>query len=65
MNWTYVERNWTSLRSFAGRVWLELTDDDLCRIEGDRLVLIGRIQSRYSIARAEAERQVNEWARGL
>jgi uncharacterized protein YjbJ (UPF0337 family) len=33
------------------------------RIEGDRDVLIGRLQERYGIARDEAERQVRAWER--
>jgi uncharacterized protein YjbJ (UPF0337 family) len=30
-------------------------------IEGRREQLIGKIQERYGYARAEAEREVNEW----
>lgn len=62
MNWEHIEHNWTAFQGFALAMWGELTEDDLCRIEGNQLQLIGRIQERYSIARAEAERQVNEWA---
>jgi uncharacterized protein YjbJ (UPF0337 family) len=62
MHWEHIERNWTAFRGFAQKMWGELTDDDLCRIEGNQLQLIGRIQERYAIARAEAERQVTEWA---
>lgn len=62
MNWQHIEHNWSTFRGFARKVWGELTDDDLCRIAGNQLQLIGRIQERYAIARAEAERQVTEWA---
>jgi uncharacterized protein YjbJ (UPF0337 family) len=62
MNWEHIEHNWTAFQGFALTMWGELTEDDLCRIEGNQLQLIGRIQERYSIARAEAERQVIEWA---
>jgi uncharacterized protein YjbJ (UPF0337 family) len=63
MNWDQIKGNW---RQFQGRVkqqWGDLTDDDLTRIEGDRDVLIGRLQERYGIAREEAERQVRAWER--
>jgi uncharacterized protein YjbJ (UPF0337 family) len=62
MNWEHIEHNWTVFQGSARTKWDELTEDDLCRIEGNQLQLIGRIQERYSIARAEAERQVIEWA---
>ena len=62
MNWEHIEHNWTAFQGFALTMWGELTEDDLCRIEGNQLQLIGRIQERYAIARAEAERQVIEWA---
>ena len=62
MNWEHIEHNWAVFQGFALTMWGELTEDDLCRIEGNQLQLIGRIQERYSIARAEAERQVIEWA---
>jgi uncharacterized protein YjbJ (UPF0337 family) len=65
MIWRDIEQNWTGLRSDAMLQWGELTDDDLCRINGDELQLIGRIQLRYAVARAEAERQVAEWADAL
>ena len=62
MIWGEIERNWPRFMRRARQKWVELTEDDLCRIAGDQLQLIGRLQQRYSIARAEAERQVKEWA---
>ena len=44
---------------------VNLTDDDVARIEGNQEQLIGRIQERYGIAKEEAERQVNDWASRL
>jgi uncharacterized protein YjbJ (UPF0337 family) len=41
--------------------WGQLTDDDLDRIEGKRDQLIGAVQTRYGIARDEAEEQVKEF----
>ena len=38
-----------------------LTNDDLEVIKGRSEQLVGRIQERYGIERAEAERQVKEW----
>ncbi len=59
--WDQVEGNWNQ---FAGKVkqrWGKLTDDDVTVINGKRQELVGKIQERYGIAKAEAEKQVDEW----
>ena len=65
MNWDQIEGNWKQLKGRAKQQWGKLSDDDLTRAEGDRDILLGRIQERYGIARDEAERQVSEWERRL
>ena len=59
--WLKIEGHWNE---FAGKVkqrWGKLTDDDLTVIKGHRQELIGKIQERYGIAKAEAEKQVDQW----
>lgn len=59
--WMKIEGNWNQ---FAGKVkqrWGKLTDDDLAVIKGQRQELVGKIQERYGIAKAEAEKQVEQW----
>lgn len=61
MNWDEIKGNW---KQFTGEVkakWGELTDDEITEAEGDRDVLVGKIQERYGIAKEEAERQVDEF----
>ena len=65
MNWDQIKGNWKQLKGQAKQQWGKLTDDDLTRAEGDRDILIGRVQERYGIAREEAERQVSDWERRL
>jgi uncharacterized protein YjbJ (UPF0337 family) len=43
--------------------WGKLTNDDLDIIQGRAEQLIGRVQERYGVARAEAERQVKDWVK--
>lgn len=62
MNSDQIKGNWTQLKGSVREQWGKLTDDDLSRIEGDREQLVGKIQERYGIARAEAEKQVDQWA---
>ena len=65
MNWDQIKGKWKQFQGHAKQQWGKLTDDDLTRAEGDRDILIGRIQERYGIAREEAQRQVSEWERRL
>ena len=63
MNWDQIEGKWKQATGKVKEKWGKLTDDDLQMIRGKRDQLIGRIQERYGIARDEAARQVDEFAR--
>lgn len=63
MNWDRIEGNWDQLKGAARERWGDLTDNDLQQAKGQREQLAGRIQERYGIAKDEAERQLDEWAR--
>lgn len=65
MNWDRIEGNWKQFKGQVKRKWGELTDDELDMIEGDRDVLVGKLQERYGIARDEAEREVKAFERDL
>jgi uncharacterized protein YjbJ (UPF0337 family) len=65
MNWDQLEGKW---KQYSGKVkekWGKLTDDDLEVVRGRRDQLIGKIQERYGIAKQEAEKQVDEFARSF
>jgi len=61
LNWQDVEQNWPWFKLSAQLRWDRLSSPELCRIGGDRIELIGRIQQAYAVSRAEADRQVSEW----
>jgi uncharacterized protein YjbJ (UPF0337 family) len=65
MNWDQLEGKWKQYSGKAKEKWGKLTDDDLTAIHGRRDQLIGKIQERYGIARQEAEKQVEEFARSF
>jgi uncharacterized protein YjbJ (UPF0337 family) len=65
MNWDRIEGNWKQMTGQVREKWGKLTDSDLEVVAGKKEKLIGRIQERYGIARDEAERQTNEWLKGL
>jgi len=52
------------IKGHAGRRWWVLTRDEVDRIEGDREILIGRLQERFGRTREQAALEVEEWFRG-
>jgi uncharacterized protein YjbJ (UPF0337 family) len=65
MNWDKVEGNWKQFAGKAREQWGKLTDSDWQRIAGKKEQLSGAIQERYGIAKDEADRQADAWARAL
>lgn len=63
MNWDQMEGKWKQLKGSVRERWGKLTNDDLDQIAGKKDKLIGKLQERYGIARDEAEKQSDEWAR--
>jgi uncharacterized protein YjbJ (UPF0337 family) len=61
MNEDILQGNWNELKGSIQEKWGKLTDDDMTRINGDRIRLAGTIQKNYGIARDEAEKQLKEW----
>jgi uncharacterized protein YjbJ (UPF0337 family) len=62
MNWDQIEGKWKQFTGSARERWGKLTDNDWETIAGKKDQLIGRIQERYGVAKAEAERQADEWS---
>jgi uncharacterized protein YjbJ (UPF0337 family) len=65
MNWDQIEGKWKQFTGSARERWGKLTDNDCETIAGKKDQLIGRIQVRYGVAKAEAEKQADEWSRAL
>lgn len=65
LNWDTVRGNWKQVKGEVKRKWGKLTDDDMLQLEGNREKLVGKIQERYGLTKEVAERQVEDWARGL
>lgn len=61
MNWDRVEGGWTQFKGKVKEHWGKLTDDDLTEIDGKREVLAGKIQSRYGIAKDQAEDELKKF----
>ena len=65
MNWDQVEGKWKQFKGSAKQQWGHLTDDDLTVIAGNRDKFVGKLQERYGIAKEEAQKQADEWAKAL
>lgn len=65
MNWDQIEGKWKQFAGSAREKWGKLTDSDWQTIAGKKDQLVGRIQERYGIAKEEAERDADAWARKL
>ena len=63
MNWDQIEGKWKQLAGSARERWGKLTDSDWQVVAGKKDQLVGRVQERYGIAKDDAERQADEWAR--
>jgi uncharacterized protein YjbJ (UPF0337 family) len=61
MNEDTFKGQWMQLKGKVREQWGKLTDDDVDQIQGRSEQLIGKLQSRYGIARDEAKRQVDTW----
>ena len=65
MNWDQIESKWKGFTGSAPERWGKLTDNDWETIAGKKDQLVGRIQEWYGLAKAEAEKQADEWSRSL
>jgi uncharacterized protein YjbJ (UPF0337 family) len=63
MNHDRLGGNWKQVKGKLREQWGKLTDDDLDIIAGRRNQLLGRIQHRHGLARDEADRQIETFAR--
>jgi uncharacterized protein YjbJ (UPF0337 family) len=64
MNEDTLKREWIQLRGWVRKRWGKLTDDDVDQIEGDREILVGKLQERYGRPRKQVERWFGEWRVG-
>lgn len=65
MNWDQIAGRWKQLQGKARSKWGEVTDDELEEVAGDRDRMVGLIQQKYGDNKADAERKIDDWVRGL
>ena len=65
MNWDKISGQWKQFKGKAKEKWGKLTDDEIDVIQGKRDQLVGKIQERYGVAKDQAEKDVDAWAKGF
>ena len=61
MNRDTIQGDWEQLKGHVQKQWGKLTDNDLDIAEGNRKILVGRIQERYGKTKEAAEREVEDF----
>ncbi len=56
-----LKGSWKQLKGNVKKQWGKLTDDDMMQIDGNKDILIGKLQQRYGYSKAEAEKDYNTW----
>ena len=62
-NLSRIEGNWKQVKGKVKEQWGKLTSDDLATLTGQKDQLVGKIQERYGIAKEEAQKRADEWAK--
>lgn len=52
---------WKQMKGNVKKQWGKLTDDDLMEIDGNKDILIGKLQERYGYSKSEAQRDFDQW----
>lgn len=65
MNWDQIQGQWKQLSGRVKAKWGKLTDDDLTTISGKRDELAGVLQTRYGLAKEQAEKELDDFITGL
>ena len=63
--WDKIQGNWKQVKGEVRSRWGDLTNDEVDQIAGEREKLAGKLQERYGIAKAEANKQIDDWADSL
>lgn len=61
MNSDQLEGKWKQLKGSAKKQWSKLTDSDLDYINGQRDILIGKLQERYGYVKEDAQARADQW----
>ena len=61
MNEDTLKGQWKQLKGQIQMQWGRLTNDDIDQIQGNRDILLGKLQEYYGKSREENERDLERW----
>jgi len=61
MNKDVFKGDWNIIKGKIKEKWGKLTEDDLTEIQGKRDQLLGKLQTRYGLAKEKAEQELDAW----
>lgn len=61
MNWDQTKVNWKQVQGLLKQKWGKLSGDDLAVANGDRDILLGKLQEQYGYSRDEAGSQLDRF----
>ena len=65
MNKDILKGKWNQYKGEAKKKWGELTDDELDKINGEKDIIVGKLQEKYGKSKEEAEKEFDDWSNGL
>jgi uncharacterized protein YjbJ (UPF0337 family) len=57
-----IQGNWKQLSGGVRQEWGKLTHNDVEQIKGNVEMLAGKIEESYGVTKAEAKKQIEQWA---
>ena len=65
MNWDQLQGQWKQLAGKLRSKWAKLTDDDWSLIGSKKDQLLGKLQERCGYKKDQAEKEVDDFIKGL
>jgi len=63
MNKETLAGKWHQIKGSVKQKWGKLTDSDIAQINGKREILLGKLESRYGLAKEKAEKEIQDFER--
>ena len=61
MNREILKGKWNQYKGEAKKKWGEFTDDELDQLNGEKDIIVGKLQEKYGRSKEEAEKEFDDW----
>lgn len=61
-HWDTIGERWDEARERMRETWVDLEDDEIVQLRGEREQIVALLMRKYGKSRAEAEQDADEWA---